>query len=122
MIKLKTLREQNNLTQRSLAEKINVTHGAIGNWEMGKRDPDISTLVKIAEYFGVSIDYLVGHSSEPYDVSTPAPSDEYTDAEKRVIAAYRTLVPGMQDYILEMIEKLADVDTGENKGKKVNRA
>ena len=55
-------------------------------------------------------------------VSPPAPSDEYTDAEKRVIAAYRTLVPGMQDYILEMIEKLADVDTGENKGKKVNRA
>lgn len=55
-------------------------------------------------------------------VSPPAPSDEYTNAEKRVIAAYRTLVPGMQDYILEMIEKLADVDTGENKGKKVNRA
>lgn len=55
-------------------------------------------------------------------VSTPNPSDEYTNAEKRVIAAYRTLVPGMQDYILEMIEKLADVDTGENKGKKVNRA
>lgn len=54
--------------------------------------------------------------------ATPTPSDEYTDAEKRVIAAYRTLVPGMQDYILEMIEKLADVDTGENKGKKVNRA
>lgn len=122
MIKLKTLREQNNLTQRSLAEKINVTHGAIGNWEMGKRDPDISTLVKIADYFGVSIDYLVGHSSEPYAVSTPTPSDEYTNAEKRVIEAYRTLVPGMQDYILEMIEKLADVDTGENKGKKVNRA
>lgn len=122
MIKLKTLREQNNLTQRSLAEKINVTHGAIGNWEMGKRDPDISTLVKIADYFGVSIDYLVGHSSEPYAVSTPNLSDEYTDAEKRVIAAYRTLVPGMQDYILEMIEKLADVDTGEYKGKKVNRA
>lgn len=55
-------------------------------------------------------------------VSTPTPSDEYTNAEKRVIAAYRTLVPGMQDYILEMIEKLADVDTGENKEKKVNRA
>lgn len=55
-------------------------------------------------------------------VSTPTPSDEYSDAEKRVIAAYRTLVPGMQEYILEMIEKLADVDTGENKGKKVNRA
>ena len=55
-------------------------------------------------------------------VSPPTPSDEYTAAEKRVIEAYRTLVPGMQEYILEMIEKLADVDTGENKGKKVNRA
>lgn len=122
MIKLKTLREQNSLTQRSFAEHLNVSHGAIGMWETGKRDPDIETLIKIADYFGVSIDYLVGHTNEPYIITNPAPSDEYTDAEKRVIAAYRTLVPGMQDYILEMIEKLADVDTGENKGKKVNRA
>ena len=118
MIKLKTLREQNNLTQRAFAEKLDVTHGAIGMWETGKRDPDIETLIKMSDFFGVSIDYLVGHSNEPYAVSTPAPADEYSAEEKRIIAAYRALSAGMQEYMLETVEKLADVD----KGKKINRA
>lgn len=91
-----------------------------------KKPPRAANVKKIADYFGVSVDYFLDDNNTPVKaaapVSTPAPPDEYTDAEKRVIEAYRTLVPGMQDYILEMIEKLADVDTGENKGKKVNRA
>lgn len=118
MIKLKTLREQNNLTQREFAEKLSVSHGAIGMWETGKRDPDIETLIKMSDFFGVSIDYLIGHTNEPYAVSTPATADEYSDEEKRIIAAYRTLSAGMQEYMLETVEKLADVD----KGKKSNRA
>lgn len=91
-----------------------------------KKPPRAANVKKIADYFGVSVDYFLEENNAPVKAATlpatPAPSDEYSDAEKRVIAAYRTLVPGMQDYILEMIEKLADVDTGENKGKKVNRA
>ena len=50
--------------------------------------------------------------------ATPAPADEYSDEEKRIIAAYRALSAGMQEYMLETVEKLADVD----KGKKINRA
>lgn len=91
-----------------------------------KKPPRAANVKKIADYFGVSVDYFLEENNElvkaATPVASPTPSDEYTDEEKRVIEAYRTLVPGMQEYILEMIEKLADVDTGENKGKKVNRA
>lgn len=122
MKNLKKIREQKGISQSDLAKKLNLVRSTICQYEKGNRYPDIDMLIKLADYFGTSIDYLVDRVNEPYAVSPPNPSDEYTDAEKRVIKAYRTLVPGMQDYILEMIEKLADVDTGENKGKKVNRA
>lgn len=122
MIKLKTLREQNNLTQRAFAEKLDVTHGAIGMWETGKRDPDIETLIKMSDFFGVSIDYLVGHSNEPYAAAKPAPADEYSDEEKRLVGAYRVLPEGKRLFLLEMIEKFAAEERGSGHGNKSNRA
>lgn len=83
------------------------------------KHPRIDTMQAIERALNIADD---APQTPQQPVSPPTPSDEYTAAEKRVIEAYRTLVPGMQEYILEMIEKLADVDTGENKGKKVNRA
>lgn len=83
------------------------------------KHPRIDTMQAIERALNIADD---SPQTPQQPVSPLTPSDEYTDEEKRVIEAYRTLVPGMQEYILEMIEKLADVDTGENKGKKVNRA
>ena len=114
--RIKDLRKSLGLTQKELAEKCGYKSlTTINKIELGINSVPIDSIEKLANALQVTPAYLLGWE-------TDTPSDEYSDEEKRVIAAYRTLVPGMQDYILEMIEKLADVDTGENKGKKVNRA
>lgn len=114
--RIKDLRKSLGLTQKELAEKCGYKSlTTINKIELGINSIPLDTIERLASILQVTPSYILGW--EP-----PATADEYSDAEKRVIAAYRTLVPGMQEYMLEMIEKLADVDTGENKGKKVNRA
>lgn len=56
---LKKLREKHHLTQHVLAEKLMVSNGAISKWENCQREPDLSTLKKIKEYFNISYDSLL---------------------------------------------------------------
>ncbi|WIV13337.1 helix-turn-helix transcriptional regulator [Proteiniborus sp. MB09-C3] len=59
--RLKLLREENNLTQNDLAEKLNISRQSVGNYEKGTRFPnDPELILKIAGLFNVSIDYLLG--------------------------------------------------------------
>ena len=56
---IKKFREQKNISQVELAEKLNVTRQAVSNWERGKTQPDIDTLHKIADILEISIDELI---------------------------------------------------------------
>lgn len=58
-MKLKQLRENKKMTQKYLAEKLNVSSQTILNWENGIYEPNISQLIELANIFNVSIDYLV---------------------------------------------------------------
>lgn len=60
--KLKELRRREGITQAELARALDVSVGAVGNWESGKRTPDIRTLHRIADCFSVTVDYLAGLS------------------------------------------------------------
>ena len=60
---MKTLRKQRGLTQEQIAETLGVSCQAISKWETGGSFPDISLLPVIADYYGVSIDYLLGHDT-----------------------------------------------------------
>lgn len=66
-IRLKNLRLENNLTQKELAEKLNMQNTAISKYELGEREPDIETINNIAEFFNVSTDYLLGRT----DIKNP---------------------------------------------------
>ena len=57
---LKEIRLEKNVSQVKLAESIGVSKGIVSMWETGQREPTLSSLVSLADYFGVSIDYLVG--------------------------------------------------------------
>lgn len=59
-LRIKQLREDNNLTQKELGKKLGLSDSTINNYESGKRQPEYPTLIKIANFFGVSTDYLVG--------------------------------------------------------------
>lgn len=59
-LRLKELRMNKRLSQRELASLFKVSTGTVGNWEVGTREPDYATLTKLANFFGVSVDYLLG--------------------------------------------------------------
>lgn len=58
--KLKMLRKEKNLGQTELARALGVSKGTISLWENGLREPNMSSLIRIAQYFDVSVDFLVG--------------------------------------------------------------
>lgn len=68
--RLKELRTENNLTGEELGKKFNVTKVAISNWESGKRYPDLETLLNIAIFFDVSVDYLLGKTNVKNEQNT----------------------------------------------------
>lgn len=61
MQKLIEVRKSRGLTQKDIADAIGVSRQAYANYEAGNREPDLKNLLKIAEYLGVSTDYLLGH-------------------------------------------------------------
>ena len=84
---LKYLRAKRNITQQELANALNVSKGAVAMWETEKRSPDNETLIKIATYFNVSIDYLLGNNIEiEYSVT----KDELTEQEKTLLETFRS--------------------------------
>lgn len=58
--RIKELRKEKNLSQSQLAGQIGVSQKAIDYWELGTKEPKASYIVKLAEFFEVSADYLLG--------------------------------------------------------------
>lgn len=62
--RIKKLRIDSGLTQQKLADVFSISRPCICYWENGKRIPDYKTLSDLADYFNVSIDYLIGRSND----------------------------------------------------------
>lgn len=60
-MRLKELRKAKGLTLQKIADVIGVSNGTVANYENRKREPRIDTLIKLADYFDVSVDYLIEH-------------------------------------------------------------
>ena len=75
-IRLKELRSKKGISQADLARELNVSVGAVGNWESGTRSPDAKMMQRIADYFNTSTDYLLGRTDEIAPVPIGASNDE----------------------------------------------
>ena len=75
MEQLKKLRKERGLNQSALAKELDISVSAYGNYELGQREPSIENLTKLADFYGVSIDYLIGHKKVQM-------STDWTDEEK----------------------------------------
>jgi len=64
-MRLKELRKKKGISQLRLATELNTTQNTISRYETGEREPGIDELIKIADYFNVSVDYLVGRTENP---------------------------------------------------------
>ena len=64
-MRLKKLRRDRGISQLKLAMDINTNQNTISRYETGEREPGISDLIKLADYFGVSLDYLLERTDNP---------------------------------------------------------
>jgi len=62
--RLKKLRKNKGLTQKELAEHIDVVQSKISSWETERLEPNLYRLIQLADYFGVTTDYLLGREEE----------------------------------------------------------
>lgn len=87
---LKSLRENKGISQKQLADVISVSQQSINKYENHNIEPDIETLIKMADYFETSVDYLIGHTDIHHRIEYVRPYD-LNKKEANLIDGYRTL-------------------------------
>ena len=65
MFRLKLLRKERKISQLKLALDLNMNQNSISRYENGEREADYATLIRFADYFDVSLDYLLGRTDNP---------------------------------------------------------
>lgn len=89
--RLRLLREKRGLSQVEAAKRMGIVRTTYSNYEAGNREPDNDTLRKIAEFFEVSTDYLLGNDSNPLN-NDQAKNDELMDILARLPQDKKELV------------------------------
>ena len=97
------LRLSSNLTQNEMAEKIGISRSTIGMYETGAREPDFETLEKIADYFNVDTDFLLGRTSQT--TLLPETIGAYSKT-RELTAVYEQLSPHNQGKVLTYSKSL----------------
>lgn len=74
-MQLKNLMSKEHITQLDMAKILGVSRSAIYKYQQGKAEPNIETLIKIADYFDVSLDFLCGRP-RPYDIPSATTEEQ----------------------------------------------
>ena len=98
--RFRQLIDDRQIGRKELAEQLNIAYSTLGNYLNGDREPDINMLIKIADLFSVSIDYLVGHPT----------NQTISDEETRLLHLFRQMPPEHQ----QMLTEIARVMTLQN--------
>lgn len=112
--RLKYLRTKKKISQTEMGELLGISRQAYGKYESGASEPDQKTMIKLSAYFGVTIDYLVGHSNHPKlsekedieadeyikeleEMLKNKPDDERKRLEERILAYARGITDASDD-------------------------
>jgi transcriptional regulator with XRE-family HTH domain len=88
---MRDLLEERNLSQKQLANDLNISASAVGNYVRNNREPDFETLKKIAKYFQVSTDFLLNYHSE----------QDYSYEEQKILQIFRALTEDQKELYME---------------------
>ena len=112
MNKIAELRKSRGLSQLALGRQVGAAQNSVSNWENGAREPDNATLLKLASFFDVTVDYLLGRTNYR-DLSAAKPDDvaldeieyalhgeirELGDAEKAALLDYARRMRRLLEY------------------------
>ena len=105
---LKKLRHKKGISQQMLADAIGTSQQSINKYENHKIEPDIETLIKIADYFETSVDYLTGHTDIDRVIENVRRYD-LGAAESELIDNYRKLSPKQRESIESIIDNYLEL-------------
>lgn len=105
MNRLKSLRLENNKLQSDIGKMLGVSDRAVGNYENGKRDMSPETIIKLANYFNVSTDYLLGKSDVRKSIENINNSKKYY-----MCPVYGRIAAGQPNWAEECIEDRIPID------------
>ena len=105
---LKKLREEKGISQRQLADVISVSQQSINKYENHNIEPDIDTLIKMADYFDTSVDYLIGHSKLRRKIEI-VNSYDLNMEESKLMDGYRKLSRKQRKSIELIIENYVEI-------------
>lgn len=112
MNRLKALRKSRGVTIRSLAESLGMNHSTLTLQEQGKRNFSITSSRAIADFFGVSVDYLLGASpDEMYKKLVKALKDFYNDTVSADGSVVRSLSAEVKEPLRSKLELLFLIDS-----------
>lgn len=89
--RLKSLREEKGISQEDLATALGISRLSVGNYERSIRTPEAETIIKIAKYFGVSSDYLLGLSDVKTADTDLKAACEYTGLSEKALRTLRVM-------------------------------
>lgn len=104
LLRLKELRKKKQISQQKLAIDLNVSQAAISKYEQGLAEPDIRMLKEMSEYFGVSIDYLVGRTKQNIFFT----ENTYNEREKELLYYFKKLQTNQKEKVFAYIQGMLD--------------
>ncbi len=108
-MRLKELREEKKITQKEVAEAIGGTQSNLAKWEKEKIQPAADMIIKLADFFGVSADYLLGRTDDFGNAVAPLPA--LSEDENGLLALYRGMTRAQKARFLSYGEGLLGTDT-----------
>ena len=103
---LSEIRRGRKLTMKDVAEGIGMKPDTYRNYESGRLEPNLSTLTKIADFYGVSTDYLLGRdTSEKPAIDLLAAQFDMSALEQEIIKGYLDLPESMRDDLMDFLER-----------------
>lgn len=100
--RLKKLRQQRGVNQTDLSKFLHYGSSAIANYENGRNEPSYDVLINIADYFGVSTDYLLGKDNQPVSYQ----KIEFDEAE--LLENYRKMNKDLQTNVRNMVSAIVN--------------
>lgn len=105
---LKALRKEKGISQKQLADVLSVSQQSINKYENHNIEPDIATLIKMADYFETSLDYIIDHSKIRRRIEFVNSYDLNTE-ESTLIEEYRKLSQKQRASIIAILENYTDI-------------
>ena len=107
MIRIKELREEKNLSQLDVAKGIETSQRNIGRWENGTNEPTSSFILKLANYFNCTVDYLLGREDDFGVIAGNGSAVTFTKEQSELLAVFNLLPLDSQREVIGFAKALA---------------